>query len=509
MGVSLAGEAVQATIVSDSGDRVVLQYTFGPYESEAVKVKGTTYLEISFPSEPLWMEKGNPALPHVNRSIIVPDNARMDVQVLSADYYETQAAIAPSKGNLYRTVDPGDVPYVFGGAYDTDAFFPGPIATIGSPYILRDHRGITVQVNPLQYNPVTGVLRVYTEIVVAVEKVGPGESNVLQRQAKATRPSVVFQDIYRAHFLNFAVTDRYASIDEVGDMLIISHDAWIPNMNPFVAHKNSIGISTTIVGVSTVGNDHASIKSYIQSAYDTGNLAFVLLVGDYAEIDSPIVSGGASDATYSKLAGDDDYPEIVVGRFSAGTAAEVDTQVERSIEYETLPANEQDWFWKGTGIASDEGAGQGDEGQSDIEHQAEIRGWLLGAGYTEVDEIYDPGATSAQVTAALNEGRGIVNYVGHGSPSGFSTTGFSSSDVNALINDSMLPFVNSVACNTGEFENYDSVFAETWMRATNNGEPTGAIAVYASSISQSWAPPMEAQDDISATARSAMRDPLR
>jgi len=105
MGSSLAGETVQATVLSDSGDRVVLQYTFGQYRSEMVEIKGQEYLDISFPSEPRWMEKGTPALPYVNRSIIIPDNARMEVQVLTADYYETEAAIAPSKGNLYRTVD--------------------------------------------------------------------------------------------------------------------------------------------------------------------------------------------------------------------------------------------------------------------------------------------------------------------------------------------------------------------------------------------------------------------
>jgi hypothetical protein len=61
----------------------------------------------------------------------------------------------------------------------------------------------------------------------------------------------------------------------------------------------------------------------------------------------------------------------------------------------------------------------------------------------------------------------------------------------------MLPFVFSVACVNGNFANYNKCFAEAWLRATNGGtgNPTGAIAMYASSINQSWAPPMEAQDE--------------
>jgi hypothetical protein len=59
----------------------------------------------------------------------------------------------------------------------------------------------------------------------------------------------------------------------------------------------------------------------------------------------------------------------------------------------------------------------------------------------------------------------------------------------------MLPFITSVACNNGEFDGY-TCFAEAWLRATHDGQPTGAIGAYMSTISQSWDPPMEAQDEI-------------
>ena len=95
---------------------------------------------------------------------------------------------------------------------------------------------------------------------------------------------------------------------------------------------------------------------------------------------------------------------------------------------------------------------------------------------------------------ALNVGRGIINYCGHGSSSSWGTTGFSITDVDALINDNMLPFIFSIACVNGEFEG-KTCFAEAWLRATNGTEPTGAIGIYAASINQSWSPPMSAQDE--------------
>ncbi|RLE16911.1 MAG: hypothetical protein DRJ50_14630, partial [Actinobacteria bacterium] len=375
-----------------------------------------------------------------------------------------------------------------------DAFFPEAPATIHEPYILRDHRGLVIQTHPFQYNPVSGTLRVYSSITVELSAVGPDDVNVLDRGSLATRPSRGFSEIYDAHFVNTPPSTMYDPIDEEGDMLVICHDAWISNMQAFVDHKNGIGIDTTIVAVSTIGNNTTAIKNYIQGVYDSSNLAYVLLVGDAAEVATLNSGGGGSDPSYTKLAGGDHYPEIIIGRFSAQTAAHVDTQVQRTLEYEVDNATEQDWFWKGTGIGSAEGAGIGDEGQSDIVHQNEIRSWLLGAGYTEVDQIYDPSASITQVRNALNEGRGLVNYTGHGSNTSWSTTGFSSTNVNQLTNAGKLPVIISVACVNGNFTS-GTCFAEAWLRATDGGEPSGAAATYMSTINQSWAPPMEGQDE--------------
>jgi hypothetical protein len=39
-------------------------------------------------------------------------------------------------------------------------------------------------------------------------------------------------------------------------------------------------------------------------------------------------------------------------------------------------------------------------------------------------------------------------------------------------------------------------FAEAWLRATQGGVPTGAVAMYASTVNQQWATPMRAQDEM-------------
>jgi len=481
--------------VHKENSRTVIDYTFGPFSSTPIVIDGRECLTVKLGKESPTFDKGFPALPHVSRSVIVPNDSRPGIEVVSSHYRDIAGvSISPSKGIIMRTVrSPADVPYTFGPFYEKNAWYPEKVAVHGQPYIMRDLRGMVITVNPFQYNPAKKVLRVYDRVTVRVVDEGTGAGapapvNVLPKNYR--KPSRAFQSVQSHHFINYN-GNRYPPMNENGELLIITYDSFNSHVQPLATWKNSIGITTTVVDVSTIGNNATSIKNYIQQFYNSHNLSFVLLVGDGPQVQPPMVGGDAADPTYALLAGNDHYPDIFVGRFSAETTAQVDTQVQRTIEYEQMSHTEP-WFWKGTGIASDQGPGH--HGEYDWQHMDLIRDDLLAFGYTKVDQIYDPNASASQVTAALNEGRGILNYCGHGSTTSWGTTGFSNSNVNALQNNNMLPFITSVACLNGNFY-YSTCFAEAWLRATHNGEPTGAIGMYASTVSQSWSPPMEAQDE--------------
>jgi len=420
----------------------------------------------------------------------------MEVRVLSSNYEEIQGLkIAPSKGIIKRSINPDDVAYEFDEIYQKNAFFPETIVELQDPYILRDYRGQVVQINPFQYNPVDETLRCYTDITVEIYPSGSDTVNILTRAQPLDSIDVDFKQIYNRHFINFGILE-YPPLVEQGNMLIIVYDAFWDSMLPFVNWKNTKGIPTEMVKVSEIGNANA-IKLYIEQYYTDNGLTFVLLVGDAYEVPTLYTSPytyGASDPSYSYIVGNDNYQDLFIGRFSAESTGDVDTQVERSIEYEQNPQAGEDWYKKGLGVASNQGPG--DDGEYDDEHMDVIRDKLLAYTYIEVEQSYDPWGTSTIIANALNAGTSIVNYCGHGSPTSWGNGGgFSNSNVDALINDNMLPFITSVACNNGEFDSY-TCFAETWLRATNNGEPTGAIGVFASTQSQSWDPPMDAEDEI-------------
>jgi len=125
-------------------------------------------------------------------------------------------------------------------------------------------------------------------------------------------------------------------------------------------------------------------------------------------------------------------------------------------------------------------AGTETTARGDQEHMEIIRDLLLDYGYTTVDQMYQNyGATASQVATNVNQGRGLINYVGHGSDSSWVTTGFNNNNVNSLTNTYKYPFIFTVACVNGNFVSR-TCFAEAWLRASHNGVPTGAIAMYAS-----------------------------
>jgi hypothetical protein len=486
---------VQVTVLESNENHTVVRFEIGAYERSTVNINGDNFFQISCGEEGVLLNAGEPALPHVCRSIIIPDDARMEARVVDSKYRDfAETPVAPSKGNLLRTVNPADVPYEFGPVYQGSSWYPQQLVALRDPYILRDYRGQVIDLHPFQYNPASKTLRVYTSVTVEIQNVGPGTINVFGERGSSIHLVEDFDQIYRSRFINYpAAGQRYESVSEIGDMLIISYDGFATAMQPLVDWKLQKGIKTTMVNVSQAGATATQIKSFIQSFYDSTDMAFVLLVGDAAQVPTMSASGGSSDPSYVKLAGGDDYPDAFIGRFSAESVADVQTQVERTITYER-DATGSGWYHKGTGVASNLGPGH-NGGEYDNEHMGKIRDSLLTFTYTEVDEIYDPTGTAAQVSAALNAGRSIVNYTGHGSTTDWGSTGFSNTDVNNLVNDNMLPFIVSVACLNGQFASY-TCFGEAWLRATHNNVPTGAIGAYMSSINQSWNPPMDCQDEV-------------
>ncbi len=507
-GMLFAGVPTNISIVNAKPTSVTIQFTPSNYSLDAVTTGYGEAKQLDIDGGTSLLKAGAPDLPKLTSALIIPDQGLMEVTVSASSFYDVEnVEIAPSKGNLYRNVNPSDVPYTKGLEYSKNEFYPATIAALNSPYILRDYRAQAVTVFPFQYNPVTKTLRVYTSVTVSVDQkalTGGVNEFLRTRSIEGGGLDGEIDAIYKSQFINYThnVASRgYTPVSESGSMLIICYDDFKADMAPFVTWKNQKGIATELVLKSVAGSTAAAIKTYIANYYNSHpTLKYVLLVGDAPQVPASKTSYGDSDNNYGYITGSDSYPEVFIGRFCATTSTQVQTMVARTVGYEKTPMRDGTWYKKGITIGSDQGPG--DEQEYDWQHQRKIRSKLMGFTYTDVTENYDgsqggvdkSGSPSASmISAQLNGGVGILTYTGHGAESQMVTSGFSSNNASALTNDRMNPFIWSVACVNGNFVK-GSCIAEALTRAGTPTKPSGALATMMSTINQSWNPPMKGQD---------------
>ena len=505
LGSSQPAESKAEVLFSNVARTEVRLRLSGFYLQDVQTSRGSAVV-VQSPGGSSLLAEGAPDLPKFAVPLIIPNRGGMQWRVMNARYKEYSAMnVAPSKGNLLRTVNPSDVPYRYGSVYNTDAFFPSEPCAMRDPYVFRDFRGQTLLLQPFRYNPVTRTLLVLEEM--QVEVVHSPTLNVPNPLPGTGFPSAVSSDfapLYKRHFANYPSV-QYIPVDEGSRMLIICPGTWMPLLQPLVDWKTRRGMEVEVVDVTTAGSTAPAIQQFIAGRYVSSQISFVLLVGDAAQVPTLSASGGASDPSYGFINGQDSYAEVIIGRFSAETDPDVATQVQRVIDYERYPDPSGTSFGKGVVVASDQGPG--DDNEYDWEHAVNMRSDLIGFTYTQVDELYDGtqvGTTDAagdpsnmDLFNLFQSGIGLMTYTGHGSSTSCATTGLSNNDVQNMTNTGKLPFIWSVACVNGEFDMPGGpCFAEKFLRAQVNGQPTGAVATLMSSINQSWNPPMDGQDEM-------------
>jgi hypothetical protein len=478
------------------------------------------YTDIDFQDANPVLKAGAPRVKQLTESIIVDDTREMMVTVNHAVYEEfNDIYMLPSKGNLLRTIDPSTVPVQEGAVYQENAFYPGKLASLGEAYVQHQFRGQSIHFYPVQYNPVTHTLRVYSSIEVSVSPTAALGENPLPVSG-VNRTNLPMQEVYRSHFLNYAQNaERYEQVGEIGNMLIITAAQYMTALEPWVQWKKEMGIPVEVVDVADI-NSVTAIGDFVQNYYETNGLTYLVLVGDEDQVPVQLVnypSGqGYCDACYGYVAGNDSYADLFVGHLLVHTANELPPLINKMLEYEREPNTALDWFSKAMGIGSNEGDGIGDDGEPDWDHQNGIKEDLLDFTYSEVWEKYDGGHTAdsptggitadaggspsaSSLTEVIETGCSLINYTGHGAHTLIVTGSYTNTQINQLQNNGRYPYFIVVGCCTGDYDDDDDTgdtFGEAWIKSPSASNLTGGIGGAFSSVYQSWAPPMEAQDEM-------------
>jgi len=243
-----------------------------------------------------------------------------------------------------------------------------------------------------------------------------------------------------------------------------------------------------LVDVATVGASTSAIKSYIKSQYNSNKIAYVQLIGKDKDIPAPVGSYSyeVCDTCYTFVT--QDYSiDVFISRLSGTVAWEFDQQVKKIIAYETQ-TGAPDYYYKGLNIASNQGSPY-----TDCVRATNMKTVLTNFGFKSIEQQCDPTASKTVVINTINAGVSVLNYIGHGSGTSWSTTGFSTKDAHALTNSYQNPVVLDASCNNGDFS-LTECLAEAMLKGNQNVAGSGAISMYSSAPTAEWDPPVDSMD---------------
>jgi PKD repeat protein len=482
---------VKAKDQSNGNIMITLTRVDDPIFDEIVDANGNVFVTLkNITGVNKRTDLGLPATLSKNVNVYLNGESNYTPEIIKAEYDEiSYKGIFEVGRALTRKMDPARVPYEPDPRSLTDGnYYPCEteyLAGVEFGNIRNMFRIGTVTVQLTMVNPAQETLRICKYLKFKLVKKNEKGKNALVNPHKKNYKCGGWVNSVERMALNLEEGTRAAwphELSEEGDILVIYTSRDASAIQPYITHKQGLGYNVQTQQVST-GTD---VQTTVQNAYNANpNIMYVQLVGDWEDIKCAYDSSKyPQDTELGLAAGSDNYLDMSVGRFSAASAADVTTQVNKAIAWEnSLPVH--GFMIKGLGIGSPEGTG--DDSEYDYQHIDVIKeNKLLPNQYTSVDECYQSYSSSC-ITNSVNAGVGVINYCGHGSPSGW--TSFSSTNVTALTNGSSTPFIFSVACNVGDYDGY-TCFAEVWLRKTNGG----AVAALMSTYSQPWNPPMIGQD---------------
>jgi len=451
-------------VVEQNPEMIVLKYDGGLPEFVDLGDFVRLILPGASPSDLV----GYPELPVIRRLVQIPAEASYYVEVVDPQYEEIdiEKPIYPRQPPKIKLPLTGSDDLVIDKwFYLTGNYCFKTFAEIREEAFVRAYRLILLEIHPIDYSPTQQKLKVLRNATIYLYF---NNSDVQKTQAlHAKYDNPYFDETLKDIILNPEfLRPMWVPPLQIG-YYIIAPSSYQTILADFIKWKKRKGFKVVVKTPSELGGTANSIKSYLQTQYNSGNPSptFILLVGDVADV--PTFTGPsstpASDLPYTLLYGSDYLPDAMIGRLSVSSASELQGLVQKILAYEkyNLPSNV--WLSKACFIASDDPTYWS---VAEGTHRYVIRRWLGPLGMA-CDSIWGySGGSTSDVANAINAGRVVVNYSGHGTPTQWVGPAFTQSNVRSLTNANMYPFVISNACQTNTFSNTEC-FGETWIRNSN------------------------------------------
>ncbi len=276
-------------------------------------------------------------------------------------------------------------------------------------------------------------------------------------------------------------------------LVIITYKDWLAEANNWATYRRSATGGNFTVEVVTIDDIYdefsygaqstLAIRNFLQHARNQWGTQYALLLGDASYdfrkydvnsantyvptrlVDTVYMETGSDEALADF--NDDGLAEMAIGRIATKTPEDVTQALNRVAAFELTVPN---WLNRGALFAVDQ-----PEGYDFLALSERLREHLP----ANMPVMYvmrnnpTPLEARTQVLAALNAGKYLVNYSGHGSTAfwGFQSNPpfFNSADALALTNGDNLSIFSMLTCLNGYFISPTDSLAENLMKAPNGG----------------------------------------
>ncbi len=467
-------------ILQNSNDYGVdISYELGTIDISTNNTRGGDFSQLSANDYSLTGDEGLPQLPYSQKIISVPLGASVEASVevrsstslnLLTRGYNNK--IIPAQASVAKCDNIEDMPFIINeSVYNANKTFKYEPVTVKEIGILRGMRLFEVNFYPVEYNPVTGEIRVINSADVQVEFIN-GDIFATEELRAKTR-SFMFEGIYAQNIFNYYPSRMSLENYPLG-YVIITPNQFLDTLEPFITWKQEQGYDVTVGVTETIGSTTTAIKNFMQGLWDAATPAnpapsYLLIVGDTPQVPAftgSTDSGHVTDLNYVRLSGTDYLPEMYYGRFSANNISELTPQVNKTLMYQKFEMSDPSYLERMTLIAGVDGYWAQTHGNGTLNYG--VNNYFTEDNGIDLTAYYYPqsGNSAASIVADVSAGLGYINYTAHGSETSWADPSFTISNVNNLTNNEMYPVVVGNCCITNHF-NTGTCFGEAWLRATN------------------------------------------
>jgi PKD repeat protein len=451
---------------------------------------------------------GSPMLPAKNHHIAVPAGAAVGIEIEDIQFEEhaVDRMVQPAQEPLPDCRNCPDPMFEINrDVYETNADFPANVVEILGCDTYMGVPIAVVQVRPVQFNPVTKTMKVYSKIKFKVTFSGEGCSF----RPYGHKNSKHANDIVRSAVLNRdsipGGLDSSTSLDQARasdakDYIMIVHSDYLAAAEALAAWKRQMGYSVEIVSQSSWTT--TQVDDALKTRYNswTPKPSFFLLFGDQADVPAEYTSR-YTDLYYAEMEGTGYKPEMAYGRIFASSAAEAQVMVDKIINYEKNPPTLSGFYSNTLACAYYQDSDLNSYADRRFTHTSEdIRNHMMGQGYG-VDRVYVTGSSvdplyynngnyspantpipeelkrptfpwdgdAADIINYIDAGRFLVWHRDHGDVALWGDPYFTTSHIDQLNNGDLLPIIMSVNCLTGQFTGSTECFCERFLRRDNGG----------------------------------------